>query len=266
MDDEGDGRPSLAVAMPAFCEADGIGGFVVELDAALAPLVSSLVFVVVDDASPDGTLAALKGVEGDLHGDLRLVAQAVNRGHGPTVLRAYHEALSTGADLVLQVDGDGHFSGEDVARLVRAWTSATVVTGVRRNRFDAWYRKVLTRATGHYLRALSGVRARDPNCPLRLYRAPALQRLLAVLPDDLLIPNLYLSVLADRMAMSRTEVVVAQGPRRGSGSEGTMWGRTSRILIPRRLIRFAGGALRESIGLRSQLRSASPTTDRLERP
>ncbi len=40
-----------------------------------------------------------------------------NSGHGPTVLRAYREAIATGADFVLQVDGDGQFEVSDIRRL-----------------------------------------------------------------------------------------------------------------------------------------------------
>ncbi len=47
--------PRVAIAIPAYNEAEGLPGFLEEVDRALSPLVDELRLVVIDDASGDGT-------------------------------------------------------------------------------------------------------------------------------------------------------------------------------------------------------------------
>ncbi|HEY2772094.1 MAG TPA: glycosyltransferase family 2 protein [Solirubrobacteraceae bacterium] len=240
-------RPSVAVAIPAYNEADGIAGFIAEIDAALAPVVSSLKLVVVDDASSDGTSAMLRDVEPTLSGDLEILANDVNRGHGPSVIAAYRRALELGPDFVLQVDGDGQFLGSDLRRvLVLLTDDAHAVSGVRRFRQDPWFRMAMTRLVRSYVNASFGAYARDPNCPLRGYDAAVLQNLLPRVPDDSLVPNLYLTILASRSGLPLLEFDVAHRVRRGRAAQGTTWGARTRSPIPWRLVRFSLAALVES--------------------
>ena len=52
----------LAVVMPAYNEAEGIGGFIDEIRAAVAPLAERVTFIVADDRSTDPTAAVLSGI------------------------------------------------------------------------------------------------------------------------------------------------------------------------------------------------------------
>ncbi len=252
--------PSVAVAIPAYNEADGIAGFVREIDAALAPHAGELRLVVVDDASTDATRAALEHVAPELSARLEVVTSPVNRGHGPTVMDAYRRALAGAPDFVLQVDGDGQFAGSDLRRaLVLLLDEAHAVCGVRRFRQDPWFRMAMTRLLRAYVRWGFGVAARDANCPLRGYEAPLLAQLLDALPQDCLIPNLYLTLIASRRRLALLEVDVSHRVRRGAGAAGTTWARSGRWggwgRSHWRLIRFSLRALRESAALRAQLRA-----------
>jgi dolichol-phosphate mannosyltransferase len=246
--------PVVAVAIPAFNEGEGIAGFVEEIDQALAPHVGSLRVVVVDDASTDRTGSVLAGLEPRLQGRLEIVSNPVNRGHGPSLMRAYAQALSGDPDYVLQVDGDGQFLGSDLRRvLVLLEDDAHAVSGVRRFRQDPWFRMVMTRLVRQYVGWTFSVRARDPNCPLRGYEAPLLGELLESLDPDCLIPNLYLTILAARRGVPLLEVDVSHRVRRGASAQGTGWGAPGRSPIPWRLVRFSLEALRESIRFRGAL-------------
>ena len=249
-------RPSVAVAIPAYNEAEGIGGFLAEIDAALAPVVESLSLIVVDDASTDGTGQVVQAALPQLAGELDLVRNEHNLGHGPSLLIAYRRALSTRPDYVLQVDGDGQFLGADLRRLfVLLQDGAPAASGVRRFRQDPWFRMVMTRLLRGYVRRSFGVAARDPNCPLRGYDAKLLGELLAALPDSCLIPNLYITVLAAQRSLPLVEVDVSHRVRRGASSEGSTWGGSRRSPIPWRLIRFSAAALVESRRFRGRARS-----------
>ena len=247
-------RPSVAVAIPAYNESEGLPGFLHEIDAALAPHVSRLRLVVVDDASTDGTVQALEAVRPSLGCELEIVVNESNLGHGPSVLIGYRRALASGADFVLQVDGDGQFHGSDVRRvLVLLIDEAHAVSGVRRFRQDPWFRMTMTRLLRSYVRARFGVAARDPNCPLRGYDAPLLNELLEVLPERCLIPNLYLTVVASHRGVALLEVDVSHRVRRGRSARGSTWSGAARSPIPWRLVRFSVAALIESQAFRSRM-------------
>lgn len=246
-------KPSVAVAIPAYNEADGIAGFVSEIDRALHPHAGSLAVVVVDDASTDGTREALEAVAPSLQGSLEIVVNERNLGHGPSVMIAYRQALASSPDFVLQVDGDGQFHGSDLRRvLVLLIDEAHAVSGVRRFRQDPWFRMVMTRLLRFYVHWRFRVIARDPNCPLRGYDAPLLQNLLDVLPPQSLIPNLYLTVVASRRGLALLEVDVSHRVRRGRSARGSTWGP-----VPWRLVRFSLAALIESRAFRAQIDTPS---------
>jgi dolichol-phosphate mannosyltransferase len=255
-------KPSVAVAIPAYNEADGIAGFIEEVDRALNPQVSSLRLIVVDDGSSDDTQGVLEAVRSRIHGTLEVLPNGSNRGHGPSLITAYQRALEHKPDFVLQVDGDGQFHGSDLRRvLVLLIDEAHAVSGVRRFRQDPWFRMAMTRLLRSYVRISFGVGARDPNCPLRGYEAQLLRNLLAALPQPCLIPNLYLTVIAARRGLALVEVDVSHRVRRGASITGTTWARTARSPIPWRLVRFSLAALRESRSFRTRL-----TGDRQPQP
>ncbi len=247
-------KPSVAVAIPAYNEADGIVGFLQEIDQSLASHVETLHLVVVDDASTDSTLEVLEGARPQLQGSLEVVASQINRGHGPSLVAAYRRALELAPDYVLQVDGDGQFHGSDLRRvLVLLMDDAHAVSGVRRFRQDPWFRMIMTRLVRSYVHQSFGVVARDPNCPLRGYDAEVLREQLPLLPTNSLIPNLYLTILASRRGLALLEVDVSHRVRRGASAEGSMLGRGKGSPIPWRLVRFSVAALRESRSFRHRM-------------
>jgi dolichol-phosphate mannosyltransferase len=249
-------KPSVAVAIPAFNEADGIAGFLQEIDRALWPHVRSLRLIIVDDASTDATREVLDAVRPVLRGSLEVILNPSNRGHGPSVITAYQRALQSGPDYVLQVDGDGQFHGSDLRRaLVLLIDDAHAVSGVRRFRQDPWFRMVMTRLVRSYVHFSFGVGARDPNCPLRGYEAALLGELLAAIPDQCLIPNLYLTVVAARRGVALVEVDVSHRVRRGASAQGTTWMRSASP-VPWRLVRFSAAALLESRSFRARMQPA----------
>jgi dolichol-phosphate mannosyltransferase len=247
-------KPSVSVAMTAYNEADGIGGFLEEVDETLIPHVSSLSIVVVDDASTDATSSVIEEVASRVSSRVVLIANPGNRGHGPSLMTAYRRALEGSPDYVLQVDGDGQFHGSDLRRvLVLLGDDAHAVSGVRRFRVDPWFRMAMSRLVRHYVSASFAVPSRDPNCPLRGYESRLLAQLLGSLPDECLIPNLYLTILSCRRGVPLLEVDVSHRVRRGASTRGTTWRGNVRSPIPLRLVRFSAAALRESRRFRARM-------------
>ena len=249
--------PRLAIAIPAY-EEERLADFLLEIDHALGSQAERTLLLVVDDASPTDIAEALECIAPRLRSALTVHRNEFNRGHGPTSRRALELCVASGAELVAHVDGDGQFGGREIAQVVEAAQGEfDIALGVRAFRADPWFRKLLAKALRTYLRWFFAVSVRDPNSPLRCYRAPALADLLALLPENALIPSVYLNVVSAWAAMNILEVEVHHRSRLGDSCQGTMWGRPSRIgLIPIKLLRFSWQALCESWAFRRVIRES----------
>lgn len=234
----------LVVVMPAFNEAEGLPGFIAEMRDHLAPIASRLTFVVADDRSTDDTVAVLRALEAP---DILVEPQPVNRGHGPTALAAYRAGMALQPEVLIHVDGDGQFLGEDFPRVLAALTPGTdVVHGVRQSRTDPWFRKAITAVVRGVVGAAAGHRVADVNTPLRVYRPAALAALLETLPESAEVPHVHFSLAEARAGFVVAEVAVTSIPRRGSTETGTMWGSVRKpALPPKRLRQFVGRARKE---------------------
>jgi len=252
----------VALAIPAYNE-EGLPEFLREIDLAFSDLAVPPTVVVVDDCSRRDVAAMLSGELTGLRLDLRVVRNEVNLGHGPSVRRAYALAARSGACLVLQVDGDGQFYGEDLRSVLDAVAAgADAAVAVRVARADPWFRRALSRALRRYLARSVELASADPNCPLRCYRARDVEAMLALVPERCLIPNVYLSVLAGRLGLHPVEVPVRHRARLGTHAQGTTWGATPRrLLVPRRLLAFTWQAYRESRRFLASLPPAVPSPD-----
>ncbi|MDJ1114504.1 glycosyltransferase family 2 protein [Microbacterium dauci] len=232
----------VALVMPAYNEADGIEGFLAELVASFDGVADRLTIVVVDDRSTDGTADLLEASE--IQG-LVVRRQPQNGGHGPTALAAYQAGLACDADVLVHVDGDGQFDGYDVARVAQhlAIGVADVVHGVRRQRDDPWFRRVLSASLRLVVAAVARRGIRDVNTPLRAYRPDRIAELLDSHPGELLIPHVHFSIAEARRGWDVDEVEVRSRVRRGATATGTMWGGTRRKHLPtRRFVAFVARA------------------------
>jgi dolichol-phosphate mannosyltransferase len=256
----------LVVVMPAYNEATGIAGFVGEILAELRPLAAAVSVIVIDDCSSDGTSDVVGALSG---GDVRVRRNAVNRGHGPSALAGYRAALEDGADVVVHVDGDGQFRGQDIALVAAtlAEVEVDVVHGVRRHRSDPWYRRLLSAALRLTTLPVARRSIPDLNTPLRAYRPDVLSRLVAEIPDSALVPHVHLSVLEARRGLRVRYVPVRSLPRRGGDAQGTSWGggRWNRMLPTRRLVTFVRRALVEFVRIDLARAASAPSRKRVPR-
>jgi hypothetical protein len=162
-----------------------------------------------------------------------------NQGHGPTTFAAYQRALNSGSSIVMQLDSDGQFDATELPMLCSAIAEGKeVVIGIRSNRVDPWFRKFLTYLLRNFLRARYLGRFPDPNSPIRAYSASVLSPMLSELPNEPLIPNIYLSILAVRKKLNVEFVPVSHRERRGGQTIGTMWQSSNQWQKIKRLLKF----------------------------
>jgi hypothetical protein len=180
-----------------------------------------------------------------------VLRNASNIGHGPSAVAAYRAGLELGPDVIIHVDGDGQFVGDDFPRLLDTLAASRRTVGVvgsRAGRREPWFRRLLTRAARVSVgRVLTGD---DVNSPLRAYRADTVRRLLDALPGLSVVPHLHFAVLHRRLGLAVAEIAVTHRPRRGTTTVGTTWqsGPRAAFLPSRRLL---GLAWRAQVELRA---------------
>ena len=101
----------LVVYLPALNEAATIGAVLDAIPSRL-PGVESVRTIVIDDGSTDGTAQVAMR-----HGAM-VVRHAKNLGTGRAFVSGVSAALRAGADVIVSMDADGQFRGEDIVRLI----------------------------------------------------------------------------------------------------------------------------------------------------
>lgn len=102
---------NVVVYLPALNEAETIGAVLDGIPSRL-PGIDSIRTIVVDDGSTDATGAIARR-----HG-ATVVRHGRNLGTGRTFVSGVSAALRAGADIIVSMDADGQFRGEDVAQLI----------------------------------------------------------------------------------------------------------------------------------------------------
>ncbi|HXG35877.1 MAG TPA: glycosyltransferase family 2 protein [Dehalococcoidia bacterium] len=112
--------PRIAVALTAYNDELSIGAAVEDFKD--RPGVETV--IVVDNNCRDGTANAARRAGA-------VVVHEPNQGYGHACIRGLREALNTGADVIVLCEGDGTFSGHDIAKLVPFLEDAHMVVGNR---------------------------------------------------------------------------------------------------------------------------------------
>jgi dolichol-phosphate mannosyltransferase len=232
------------VMIPTYEEAESIGSLIDEL--LLLPL-EDMEILVVDDDSPDGTGKIVSG-RGAKDERVRLLTRKEERGRGRAGRDGFLRALADGAELVVEMDGDGSHDPADLPRLLAPIRrgEAEVVIG---SRFvpgggvegREWFRDLVSFLARCYLRLVLGAGVHDPTSGYRVFKRQALE---AIEPESLRAsdPFIVAEVLyrCRRKGLRIVEIPITFRRRRGGFSK----------LRPRTLLaylfrawrlRFAGG-------------------------
>jgi|688.fasta_scaffold26855_7 dolichol-phosphate mannosyltransferase len=235
---------SIVITMPIYNEEQGVGEFIDEIFSFLTSY--KIVFIVVNDCSTDRTIEKIeelrqRGIE------IQLLNNQHNVGHGMSTRRGLEEALNLKSDLIISVDGDGQFLGEEIAEIIKISIEnpGCVVEGVRKNRSEPYYRKIVTNLTRVLVMTRTFKPVGDANTPLRAYPPVILRKILGLVPNKALIPNLFISVISRLMKIEVIERDVTSLSRRGQTSEGVTWGHTRRNVPPKRYVVFCLKAIRQ---------------------
>ncbi len=233
------------IAMPAWNEGAGIISFITEMNLHFSNY--SPIFIVVNDNSTDNTLEKLDELSKIKGISLFVYSNLKNLGHGPSTLRALKIALKHDPTLIIAVDGDGQFSGEDIFKNAKSFIASEfqIAEGVRIARNEPWFRKIVSFATRLLVFFKAKKLPRDANTPLRFYRPKALEFLLSVISSEAITPNLLISAYSRIYRIEILEFRITYLKGRGEFPEGATWGAGKKIFPSKRFLNFCIRAMKE---------------------
>ncbi|HUR81446.1 MAG TPA: glycosyltransferase family 2 protein [Thermoanaerobaculia bacterium] len=160
----------ISVVIPAYNEAEAVGGVVAEL------VGRGHRVIVVDDGSRDATTSAAK------RNGAIVLRHAVNRGQGAALQTGIAYALKRGAEFIVTFDSDGQHAAEDVDALVAPLLAhrADVTLGSRfRGSTEGMtaLRRMMLKAAVLFTRYASGARVTDTHNGLRAFTRAAAAKL-----------------------------------------------------------------------------------------
>ena len=167
--------PDVSVVVPVFDEEGAAPALAREIAAAFKGRNFEVLFV--DDASRDGTRAALKALSTEIP-QLRVLAHRKNSGQSRSIRSGI---LAARAPIIVTLDGDGQNDPADGPALVDALAAGppelALVGGERVKRQDSFAKKVASRIGNGVRKRLLNDTANDTGCGLKAFRREAFLRL-----------------------------------------------------------------------------------------
>ncbi len=210
--------PEISVVVPVYDEEGNVADLAREIARAFDGQAYEMIFV--DDASRDGTLAALMALKTELP-RLRVLAHQKNSGQSRAV-RSGAEAAR--GQVLVTLDGDGQNDPADAPRLVERLKAGGpglgLVGGLRLKRQDSWSKKVGSKIGNGVRRRLLRDDALDTGCGLKAMWLSAYLRFPYF--DHM---HRFLPALTKREGLRTDFVEVAHRPRVSGQSKYTNWRR-----------------------------------------
>ena len=167
--------PDISVVVPVFDEAGAAPALAREIAQAFRGRSYEMIFV--DDASRDGTRAALAGLKGEIP-QLRVLAHSANAGQSRAIRSG---VLAARGAVIVTLDGDGQNDPADGPALVDALLAGppdlALVGGERVKRQDSRAKKLASRIGNGVRKRLLRDTANDTGCGQKAFRREAFLRL-----------------------------------------------------------------------------------------
>ncbi|HJN46032.1 MAG TPA: polyprenol monophosphomannose synthase [Vicinamibacterales bacterium] len=138
--------------------------------------------MIVDDRSPDGTGDVADGLARQFPGRVEVVHRVGARGLGLAYAEAFPRAAASEVDVICQMDADLSHDPSHLPAMIAATEQHDVVIGSRyadgAGLVDfPGYRAALSRGANAYVRAVTGLGARDCTSGYRCWRRSAVRRI-----------------------------------------------------------------------------------------
>ncbi|MBI4304799.1 MAG: polyprenol monophosphomannose synthase [Chloroflexi bacterium] len=170
----------MVVVIPTYNEAENLPVVVDELRRLN---IEGFGFLVVDDASPDGTGDIAEGIAARYPGYFKVIHRPGKQGLGRAYIEGFGEALKTRAEFIVEMDADLSHPPAEVPRMLEKAREADVVAGSRYMRGGSadpsWSlsRRTLSRFGNFGIKWLVGLEVHDATSGFKVFRRSALERL-----------------------------------------------------------------------------------------
>jgi len=160
----------VMVTIPTYNERENISALV-ERILALGPNIE---VVVADDDSPDGTWQVVEEIARSKP-SVHLLHRKENKGRGSAGKDAFHYAVTHGADLIIEMDGDLSHDPRFIPSLIEGIKYFDVVIGSRyikggKDLRKSLLRKNISRISTWYSRTVLGLLVKDCNSGYRCFK------------------------------------------------------------------------------------------------
>jgi len=170
-------RPQqVTVVLATYNECENVRRLLPEL----LCLDDQIAVVVVDDASPDGTAAAVEEAAAAFPERIQLVSRPAKLGYGSAFVAGFRAALRGSPDVVVSMDADFSHDPRALPDLLAGLDTHDVVIGsrylegVRILNWSLW-RLIVSRAANVYVKLLLPSRVTDRTSGYRAYRSEVLR-------------------------------------------------------------------------------------------
>lgn len=211
------GIPELSLVCPAYNEVENVPTLVAEWDRALRAVGRPYEIILVDDASTDGTLAAMLSAR-ERFAAVRVLQLRRHAGQSAALAAGFDTARG---QWVITSDADLQNEPADVGKLLALADSYDLVCGWRHDRHDNWLRRLISRVSNARRRRKLGDAAHDTGCGLKVFRREVTRRILRF--DGM---HRFFPALAQIEGFRVTEVKVAHRPRRRGRSKYNLFNRS----------------------------------------
>lgn len=222
-------RSTVALVIPAFNEEGYLPILLNEVAQQKSQWIAAGMDVelwVVNDGSSDQTRKVLTHAQKHQGSAVHWLEHALNLGIGKTIQTGMRAALESGADIIVQLDGDGQHPPSEIRKLIGPILSGQSdwVIGSRylpkfRTNVSSLLREWGTRLFSLWVALLTGVRIFDTTSGFRAWSRRAALELVSQYPDDY--PEVQSLVIASRLGHRVVEVPVQMRERRHGHSSIT---------------------------------------------
>lgn len=168
------GRPTISAVFPMFNEREYLGKTVAIARETLEDITDDFEIIIVDDASTDGS-GELADEMARSDGRIRVLHNMSNSRLGATLRAGFAAA---GKDFIIYSDMDLPFDWVEMKKALRVMdlTGCDIVTAYRHDRTsEGWLRSIYSGAYNMLIRAVFGVRVRDINFSMKLFKREILR-------------------------------------------------------------------------------------------
>lgn len=181
-----------------------------------------LSLIIVDDNSPDGTGQIADELAGEYPDCFKVIHREDKMGLGTAYAEGFQQALTLGADVIVQMDADFSHSPEYIPEMVRLLDEYDVVVGSRyvqgggTDRRWSWWRYLLSWwANQIYTRLILGVKVQDATAGFKVMRRRVLDAIdLTGVVSNGYVFQVEVAYLCDRMGFRVIEIPIYFEDRR----------------------------------------------------